>query len=479
MINKIICSRKKTLLDALQKINANGKGILFVVDEEKKLCGILTDGDIRRLLLKGHNLQEEVGSVIKKGYVYAKEGEKYNNLIKKISSEIYIIPIVDKENRVVDYFEYKSNIHLPIMSPHLKGNELKYLIEAFLSTWISSKGNYIGEFEKGFSGYHGCKYGIATSSGTTALHLALKSLDIGMGDEVIVPDLTFVATINAVLHANAVPVVADVKRNSWCINPEKIEEAVTSRTKAIIPVHLYGQPSDMQAIMRIAKKHNLYVIEDCAEAHGASFNGRRVGSFGDIGCFSFFGNKIVTTGEGGMCTTDSKKVAEKMKILRDHGMNPKRKYWHDEIGYNYRMTNLQASIGTAQLERLGELLRNRQAIEDLYKEKLEAINWLVPQPGNLKGRKKVVWYVNYLVDERKIKRDLFIKRLKKSGIETRPLFYPLSKMEIYKKYIKGAYPVSQSISKAGISFPTNLSLRPEDYERITSTIGEIGAKIDR
>ena len=247
--------------------------------------------------------------------------------------------------KLVDYACFDENIHISLAQPQLSGNEYKYLMDAFLSTWISSIGSYISRFEETFSNYCGVKYGIATSNGTTALHLALSALDIGSGDEVIVPDITFAATINAVLYTGAVPVIVDVEEDSWCIDPDEIEKAITPKTKAIIPVHIYGQPCNMDAICAIARKNNLYIIEDCAEAHGAEWKNGKVGSFGIISCFSFFGNKVITTGEGGMCITDSIELNEKMRILRDHGMSRKKKYYHEVIGFNYRMTNLQAAIG--------------------------------------------------------------------------------------------------------------------------------------
>jgi len=341
MIEQFLCEKDAVLLDALRKINGNGKGVVFIVENDK-LCGLLTDGDIRRLLLKGHNLSERLGNVINKEFVYVKENENYEEVIKKFSSKINIIPVVDEDFKVVDYVESKANIHVPLISPDLTGNELEYIMEAFLSTWISSSGEYIKKFEKMFADFSECEHGVAVSNGTVALHLALMALGLKKGDEVIVPDLTFAATINAVLHAQATPVIVDIERDSWCIDPKEIEKAITARTKAIIPVHLYGQPCDMDAIMAIANKSHLFVLEDCAEAHGARFDGKKVGSFGDVGCFSFFGNKIMTTGEGGMCVTNSKQLDEKMRILRDHGMSKTKKYWHEVIGYNYRITNLQA-----------------------------------------------------------------------------------------------------------------------------------------
>ena len=470
MIEQFLCYKNETFLDALQKININAKGVIFVIDKNKKLCGVLTDGDIRRALLDGYSLQELIVTVLKKDFVYVKKGEAYNEVIKKVSSEIHIFPIVDDNFKVVDYMEYRSDIRIPIVSLDLKGNEMKYLVEAFLSTWISSSGEYVGKFENAFSEYCGCKYGVTASNGTSALHLALMSLGIGKNDEVIIPDLTFAATINAVLHSGATPVIVDIENDSWCIDPQEIEKAISSRTKAIIPVHLYGQPCNMEAIMCIAKKHNLFVIEDCAEAHSATFDGKKVGSFGDVGCFSFFGNKIVTTGEGGMCVTNDEKLSARMKIFRDHGMDPKYKYWHNVVGYNYRMTNLQAAIGIAQLERIEELLQRRKAIEDLYKKELKDVDWLLPQSFDLKKRGRVVWLVSYLIDERKVERDILIKKMQKYGIETHSFFHPLSDMKIYKQFNKMETPVAHRISKRGINFPTNLNLSFENYQKVTFLI---------
>jgi len=266
--------------------------------------------------------------------------------------------------------DMKRDINIPISSPDLSGNELKYLTDAFKSTWISSSGEFINRFEQNFARYCECSHGVAVANGTVAIHLALVTLGIKCGDEVIVPDLTFAATINAVLHANATPVIVDIEKDSWCISPTEIKKAISPKTKAIIPVHLYGQPCDMEKIMEIAKENNLYVIEDCAEAHGANFKDRKVGSFGDISCFSFFGNKVITTGEGGMCVTNNQKLDNKMRELRDHGMSKTKKYWHNYPGFNYRMTNLQAAIGVAQLERIEEILANRNKIELKYREVL-------------------------------------------------------------------------------------------------------------
>lgn len=459
-LDKMLCHKDKTLLDVLEVINNNGYGVAFIVDDRKKIYGLLTDGDIRRLLLKGHALQEKAGSVANPKFVYAEKSETYNEMLAKTNNAIRILPIVDEKFRIHDYFVRITNLRLPVADPDLKGKEFQYLVEAFLSTWISSKGEYIKRFENNFSAFCDCNYGVAVSNGTVALHLALVALGIGKGDEVIVPDLTFAATINAVLHANATPVIVDIELDSWCIDPNEVKRAISPRTKAIIPVHLYGQPCDMDKIMIIAKKNKLFVIEDCAEAHGAVFNAKKVGSFGNIGCFSFFANKVITTGEGGMCVTNSKQLYEKMKMLRDHGMSQTKKYWHDLVGYNYRMTNMQAAIGCAQLERIGNILKNRQAFEEKYREYFKKKKGFVLQKNDLKKRDKITWLTSILVENED--RDAVIARLREKGIDTREFFYPLSQMDIYKKYVFSSKN-SIEISRKGISLPTYNELKKANH----------------
>jgi perosamine synthetase len=461
LIDNLICVGNNTLLEVMYVINENAKGICFVVDAANSLVGVVTDGDIRRAQLNGVNLDEKIKNILSKQFSYGYINEGYDELISKITNKagVGIIPLVDSNFRVVDFFEYKQNSHFPVAIPNLNGNEFKYLTDAFLSTWISSQGEYINRFEIYFSNYCDTRYGVAVSNGTVALHLALITLGIGKNDEVIVPDLTFAATINTVLHANATPVIVDVENDSWCIDPKEIEKAITPKTKAIIPVHIYGQSCDMGAIMEIAKKYNLKVIEDCAEAHGAMYDGLKVGSFGDIGCFSFFGNKMITTGEGGMCVTNNLELNERMRVLRDHGMSKTKKYWHDVIGYNYRMTNLQAAIGLAQLERIEEIHQNRRKYENNYKNILPKDTFTFQ--ANIENRSRVTWLVSVLLDE-KIDREEYIQELKEKGIDVRPFFYPLSDMEIYKSYCKNNTPVTHRLSKVGLNLPTYESLKSMD-----------------
>ena len=360
---------------------------------------------------------------------------------------------------------------IPVAEPNLGEEELKNVIDAVKSGWISSKGGYISKFEKKFAEYHGVKYGISTSNGTTALHLALSAIGIKKRDEVIVPTLTFVATANVVRYCNATPVFVDSHPEYWCMDPEKIEEKITRNTKAIIPVHLYGHPADMDPIMEIAEKHGLYVIEDAAEAHGAEYKGKKVGGIGDIGCFSFYGNKVITTGEGGMCITNNEELAEKMNLLKNHGMDPTRRYWYGMVGYNYRMTNLQAAIGLAQLKKLDKFIKIKRNNAKLYNPLLEEIEGIT-LPPEMPWAKNIYWMYSILINEETfgISRDELMKRLEKDGIETRPFFYPMHVLPPHKRNEK--YPVAEDISQKGMNLPSATTLKEKEIRYICEKIRE-------
>lgn len=441
-----------SVFEAMSLINKNTMGMVFVVDSSMRLLGMLSDGDVRRGLLNGVGLDENVCCIMQKEYRFMLRNEV---LDFQALQHFRLIPVVDYNHTLIDYYSSKNQF-FPIALPLLNGNELTYLLDAFLSSWISSSGAYILDFEEAFAAYCGTKFGVSVFNGSVALVLALSALGITKGDEVIVPDLTFGATINAVLLVGATPVIVDIEQDSWCIDPESIRAAITNKTKAIIPVHLYGQVCDMDNIMRIAKEYKLYVVEDCAEAHGASFNGQMVGSFGDIGCFSFFGNKVITTGEGGMCVCNNKQLNDTMRILRDHGMDKHKRYWHTHIGFNYRMTNLQAAIGLAQLERIDTILNNRKYYESSYINAL--VPHIQPQPS-LPNREKIVWLASFLLDSTCCSRDELLHTLKSKGVDARAFFYPLSDMPIYAQYSRASTPVSHSISARGFSLPTYESLQ--------------------
>lgn len=362
---------------------------------------------------------------------------------------------------------------IPISQPILAGNEAKYVRECLKSGWISSQGEFVRRFEKAFSDYCGVKYAITNSSGTAALHLALLTLKIGPGDEVIVPDLTFISPINMVIQTGARPVFVDVDKNNWNIDVNEIESVITEKTKAIIAVHLYGHPCQMDRILALAKKYNLFVIEDCAEAHGAEYKGKRVGSFGDISCFSFFGNKIITTGEGGICLTDNKRLAERMRILANHGDSPKKKYWHNQVAFNYRLTNLQAAVGLAQLEQIDKFLKKRDKIGKIYSKYLGNINSLTLLPRE-EWAKPVCWLYSILIDPRKhkISRDRLIEELRRKNIDSRPFFYPVHQMPPYKKYIKRGqtFKTTEYLSARGLSLPSSIDLTNNQINYIVRAI---------
>ena len=362
---------------------------------------------------------------------------------------------------------------IPVAEPSLGEEELENVIKAVKSGWISSKGEFIEKFERDFARYCGVKHGIATSSGTTALHLALAALGIGKGDEVIVPTLTFVATANSVTYCNAKPVFIDSHPEYWCMDPEKIEERITENTRAIICVHLYGHPCDMDWIRDIAEDHELYIIEDAAEAHGAEYKGRKVGSFGDISCFSFYGNKIITTGEGGMCLTNDEELAEKMRLLKDHGMSRERKYWHEVVGFNYRMTNLQAAVGVAQLRKLDEFIEKKRQIARWYAEGLRdlAEKGFVTLHPEMPWAKCVYWMYSILVEDKYgITRDRLMEKLERNGIETRPFFHPIHKMPPYKS--NESLDIAEKLSKKGMNLASGLVSGKADINKVIRSIRE-------
>ncbi len=364
---------------------------------------------------------------------------------------------------------------IPVSEPFLGGNEEKYVVECVRSGWISSLGRFIPEFEEKFAGFCGSKSGIAVMNGTAALQLALAAIGIKEGDEVIIPDLTFVATANAVKYLGATPVLVDAEPDTWNIDPAAIPSAITPRTKAIIPVHLYGHPCNMGPIMETAEKRGLSVIEDAAEAHGAEYRGKKVGSIGHVGCFSFYGNKIITTGEGGMCTTNDPKLAERMRFLRDHAMSPEKRYWHPEIGYNFRMTNIQAAIGLAQLEQIDKLIAARVINAALYKTLLKDVRGLTFQP-QMGWAKSVFWMHSVLVDEKEFgcSRDELMKRLREKGVDSRPFFYPMHQLPAYEQgHSDAEFPVATRLSRSGINLPSSAKLSESDIKFVCNAIGEI------
>lgn len=368
---------------------------------------------------------------------------------------------------------YKQ-INIPVSRPFLGKKENEYVLSALTGKAISGLyGKYIDKFEKDFSHYSGCSYGIATNSGTSALHLALASLGITSKDEVLVSSFTNMATFFAVLYLNAKPIPIDIEPDTWNINPALIEEKINKKTKAILVVHIYGHPVDMDPILRIAKNYKLYVIEDCAEAHGALYRDRKIGSLSDVGCFSFYANKIITTGEGGMVTTNNVEIADKARSLRSLAFGLNNKFMHEDIGFGYRMTNLQAAIGCAQFERIDEIIDKKRKIAHYYNKNLKDIPGL-QLPIEKSYAKNVYWmYHVVLHKEFGISRELVIKRLKNYGIETREAFIPYNMQEIFiqRGWVKrDECPIANYIAENGFYLPSGPLLKKEELNYIVKKI---------
>ena len=358
---------------------------------------------------------------------------------------------------------------VPVAAPVFAGNEKRYVNECLDELWISSNGKFIGRFETEFAAFCGSRHAVACCNGTVALHLALLALGIGPGDEVIVPTVTFVATANAVHYVGATPVFADSERATWNLDPADVARKITPRTRAIIAVHLYGHPADMDAFAALARQHHLALIEDAAEAHGGECRGRRAGCMGDISTFSFYGNKVITTGEGGMCLTDDAALAEKIRLLRGQGMDPQRRYWFPIVGYNYRMTNIAAAIGVAQLERIDWHLARRREVFDWYHELLAGLPEVEWQP-EAEWARHACWMFTALLAPG-IDRDDIAARMQTAGVETRPVFPPMHLLPPYQHLaVAGSLPVGEDLSRRGLNLPTGAHLSREDVEHVAETL---------
>lgn len=363
-----------------------------------------------------------------------------------------------------------TDIRFPVTEPHLDERDREHLMDAFDSGWISSQGPYLDRFERQFAGFAGTSHALATCNGTTALHLALMALQLKPGDEVIVPTFTYIASTNAVTYCGATPVLVDCSLDTWNLDPEAVEAAITSRTVGIMPVHLYGMPCDMDAIRTIANRHKLWIVEDAAEAHGATVNGHRVGSLGTIGSFSLFGNKIISTGEGGVVTTNDAKLAERMTLLRGQGMDPSRRYWFPQVGYNYRMTNLAASLGVSQLLKVNTLIAAHQQVHQWYRDALNDVTELEWQGGR-PGTVSVQWLTSVRLtsaEHRPAIRDELMQRLRADGIDTRPFFYPMHIMPPYAT--TQAFPVADRIASSGLNLPSSPRLTADDVAQIADRL---------
>lgn len=364
---------------------------------------------------------------------------------------------------------------LPVCEPLLQGNELAYVTEALSTGWISSAGKYVSAFEEAFADYCGAKHGIAVCNGTAALHLALVALGVGKGDEVIIPDFTMVASALAVCYTGATPVFADADAATWNISPQAVSEKITPRTKVIMPVHVFGNPCDMVALGEICADKNIVLMEDAAEAHGASLEGKRVGTLGRIAGFSFFANKNVTTGEGGMVVTDDDELAQACRYYKNlcFPLDAPRTYLHADIGFNYRMSNIHAAIGLAQTERADGLKQMRQAHGMLYRERLSAIPGICLQQDQ-PGGENVFWMNGVVVgSEYGRSRDELVAHLKEEGVDTRLFFNGMHRQPALDKYgcdCADSFPVSDMLADNGFYLPSGSGLSDDGIHRVCDVV---------
>lgn len=466
-------SASGSIRDAMQAIDRGTLGTALLIEPQTGcLAGLVTDGDIRRALLAGHGMESPVAAVPRPEPKTARAGMSAEDITALFSQPVRVVPLLDEASHVVDLAVFDQRARLPVAAPWLGEKELQYVAECVLSGWVSSAGKFVTRFEEMFAQFCGTRYAVATSNGTTALHLAMLAAGIGPGDEVVVPSLTFIATANAVTYTGAQPVFVDSELGTWNMDPGLIEAAITPRTKAIVPVHLYGHPADMDPIVETAARHGLTIVEDAAEAHGARYKGRRVGSIGAMGIFSFYGNKIITTGEGGMVVTDRDDLAEKVRILRDHGMSPQRRYWHPFLGYNYRMTNMQAALGVAQMEKVDDILRAKRQMAARYRQGLDHTPGIT-LPPEAEWAENIFWLYSILVDSHQhgVTRDQLMNALQEQAIETRPLFPPIHQQPIYAR--QQSLPVAEMLSQTGLSLPSAVMLRADDIDRVTGAINRV------
>jgi perosamine synthetase len=374
---------------------------------------------------------------------------------------------------------------IPVNEPLLGERELEYVTECVRTAWISSAGRFIGEFEEKWAAYCGMKYGVAVSNGTTALQVAVGCLDLEPGDEVIMPTFTIISCALAVVYSGGVPVLVDADPRTWCMDVTQVEDKITPRTRAIMPVHIYGHPVDMDPLFALAEKHDLVIIEDAAEVHGAEYlsgrdganpTWRRCGGMGHISAFSFYANKLVTTGEGGMVLTNDSAYAEKARNLRNLCFRPERRFYHTELGHNFRMTNLQAAIGMAQTERIDEIIAKKRWMGRAYTERLETIP-VLQLPVEESWARQVYWMYGLVLD-RSTGMDAadFAQRLKDLRVQTRPFFLGMHEQPVFHKMglFKGeSYPVGKRIARQGLYLPSGLALTEIQLEQVCDAVRKV------
>jgi perosamine synthetase len=371
---------------------------------------------------------------------------------------------------------------IPVNEPMIGESEINYVMECLKTGWISSEGRFIREFEKRWADYCGMRHGIAVSNGTAALQLAVACMDLEAGDEVILPTFTIISCAQAVIYNGGIPVLVDVDADTWSMDVNQIEAKLTSRTRAIMPVHMYGHPVDMDPLIELAGKHDLIVIEDAAEAHGAEYRGRRCGGLGDMSCFSFYANKIITTGEGGMVLTKREDTAEKLRSLRNLCFRPEQRFYHTELGHNFRLTNLQAAIGLGQLEKIEERIQHKRWMGAAYTEGLRGIDKL-QVPTEKEWARNVYWMYGVVLQEHTgLNAATFARRLAELGVMTRPFFLGMHEQPVLRRmglFRDEHFPVAERLARQGLYLPSGMSLTEAQIEAVCSSVRKVLSEAEK
>jgi perosamine synthetase len=471
MLNQnLIVDMPLSIRESMQVLSSNGERIVFVL-EGGKLIGSLSDGDIRRALLQGQDIDSSVLPIINRNVTTLRDHSSPAEIHLAFKGGKNFVPVLSNDGTILRIQKMGDSNIIPLSEPNLTSLESNFLNGAFSSNWISSSGSFIGEFEELFSDYIGAEHAITVSNGTLGLVLALKALGISPGDQVLIPNLTFGATANAVIQVGAEPVFCEVSDNDFNIDVTLLASRVTQKTRAIIPVHLYGSPVNMDELMRFARQYDLFVIEDAAEAVGTYYNNQHVGTFGHAGVFSFFANKTITTGEGGMVVFQDKELKRQALKMRSHGFSPENRYWHEIWGTNFRLTNLQAAIGVGQMKRVDELVYAKKHNAEVY---AEGLSELVGKDFEIIGP-SVGQFSSYWLNVIKCKKPGVVEHLaeylESKNIETRRVFHPLHSQPAFGMHQSlESFVNSWELYSNGICLPSSTKLKLEDIYRVCEEI---------
>ncbi len=468
-LSTLLINEKASLREAMTRMNNDCLDTIFVVDEVNTLKGVITDGDIRRKFLKGYKLDDSVIKIMNINYTVASINDKRADVLALRKDGINAIPLVDEFNRVLGCIGPEIDDYIPIYDSVFDGKELEYLTDCINKSWVSSTGEYVKKFEQKFSEYTGLNGCISTSNGSTALELAISLCDLSEKDEIIAPDLTFASPVNSAIRSNCKVSLVDVNKDNLCLDIDFLLKQITDNTKVIIIVNLYGFPFDVQKLKKLISP-DIFIVEDCAESLGSFRDGKHCGFHSDFATFSFFGNKTITTGEGGMLFCSSKEKKEEAKVMRDHGMNPKKRYWHEKVGYNFRMTNLQAALGLAQIENIDKILKRKKKVFEKYKELMTPYGFFfnADLEMNVENSRWLVTTSHEKIETYGVEKLEY--QLKLLGIDIRKVFYPLSFMPIYSSYKKGIYPNSSYLHASHICLPSGPNLTTENIENVVGKI---------